>query len=272
MATRNGLELTKACLESIFRYTDDSDGEFELIFVDNGSSDGTQEYLQGIPNSKLIVNSENKGFAAANNQGLLAASGDYLLLLNNDVIVTENWLSGLLARLLADKTLAAVGPRACNVAPIQNVNPAYGNLEEMQLFAKEWRRTHLGTGFYSHRLIGFCLLFHRKLLDEIGGLDEQFYPGGYEDDDFCLRARIRGYRLWVADDVYIHHHGHGSFQANNLEYNNSALVNAERFRKKWNPGISAFELQTFGYNPSEIVAREPQFLPDRHFVSRKPQT
>lgn len=266
MATRNGLAMTRECVESIQRYTTQ---DYELIFIDNGSTDGTLDYLKEVPNSKLIVNTRNRGFAAANNQGLREASGDFLLLLNNDVVVTEDWLSGLQNCLQRDSSLGAVGPRSCQVAPIQRISTSYRSMEEMQDFAKQWRQTHLLTGFYAHRLIGFCLLFQRKLLDEIGGLDEQFYPGGYEDDDFCLRARIRGYRLWVADDVYIHHYGHGTFQVNQLEYSSSSLINAERFRDKWNPGISAFELHAYGYNPSDIVAREPFFIPERHFVAIK---
>jgi len=256
--------MTRQCVESILNYTKEP---FEFVFVDNGSTDGTLEYLSTIPNSKLIANTENRGFAAGNNQGMLAASGEYIMLLNNDTIVTEEWLSGLHYWLKENPSIGIVGPRANNVAPIQNVyGTTYNTNEEMQIFAKLWREKHRGQGFYPHRLIGFCMLFHRQLLEEVGGLDESFYPGGYEDDDFSIRTRIRGKMLWVAHDVYIHHVGHGTFEVNGSRYKDSSLANAERFRQKWNPGISAFELITYGYNPSVIVQRDSIFLPDRHFV------
>jgi GT2 family glycosyltransferase len=69
MLTWNGLKFTKECVESILRHADDN-VEIQFVFVDNGSTDGTVEYLQTIPSSKLICNQENKGFAAANNQGV----------------------------------------------------------------------------------------------------------------------------------------------------------------------------------------------------------
>ncbi len=105
--TFNQLEYTKECVESIRRHTP---GTHEIIFVDNGSTDGTVKWLRTLvaknSNYRLIENSENLGFAKGCNQGIKASSGEHILLLNNDVVVTEGWLSGMIECLKALLMLA----------------------------------------------------------------------------------------------------------------------------------------------------------------------
>ncbi len=108
MLTRNGLDLTRRCVESVMRHTEEP---LEWIAVDNGSTDGTLEFWNSMEDVKLIANAENRGFAAGNNQGMLEASGDFILLLNNDTVVTPRWLSGLYAALFRDPDIGIVGPR-----------------------------------------------------------------------------------------------------------------------------------------------------------------
>lgn len=264
MLTRDRIELTKKCVESIIRHTD---VPYEWVFVDNGSTDGTVEYLKSIDRAKVIVNEENKGFAAGCNQGIAVAEGKYYLLINNDTVVTEGWLRHLHEWLQKDPSIGIVGPVSNFVAPIQRVDDAvYKTQEEMDNYARSRSVIYQGRGFYPHRLIGLCLLFPKEVVDKIGVLDERFFPGNYEDDDFCIRARIAGYKLWVAQNVFIHHEGHGTFGGRDMKYKLLSLENAERFRKKWSIGRSAFEIDQCGYNPSEIVAREIHFIPDRHVV------
>ena len=85
--TLNKLEYTKNFIESLKKYTKD----FELIIVDNGSTDGTVEYIKSMPEIKLIQNTENKGFSAGNNQGIEIAQGEYIGFLNNDILLYPNW-------------------------------------------------------------------------------------------------------------------------------------------------------------------------------------
>lgn len=262
IATYNGIELTRRCVDSVVRHTNEP---YEFVFVDNGSSDGTPEYLETIPGAIVIRNEENRGFAAACNQGMIAASGSQILLLNNDTIVTPGWLTLLTACLDRDPTVGIVGPVSNNVAPIQRVH-APVTPEGLDSFAEQWRLHNANAGFYAHRLIGYCMLFRRELLDLIGGMDERFFPGNYEDDDFSIRARIRGKRLWVARDVFIHHEGSGTFKANGLASRLQSVRNAEKFRVKWSIAISPFEIDQLGYNPSDVVSREPFFIPERHYV------
>ncbi|MEI7028197.1 glycosyltransferase family 2 protein [Paenibacillus sp. y28] len=261
--TRNALHYTEQCIESILQHTNEA---FELIFVDNGSTDGTLDYLQTVPNARCIRSEQNLGFAGGNNQGMTAATGEYICLLNNDTVVTPGWLTRMLVWLIKNPAIGIVGPRSNNVAWAQRVHPSYQTMTEMHQFAQEWTQQHKDQGFVPHKLIGHCMLFHKELIHRIGFLDERFFPGNYEDDDFCLRARISGKQLWVANDVYIHHYGGSTFRANRFNYTSSALNNADRFARKWSLGISGFELDHYGYQPSEIVEREKPFRAARHFI------
>ncbi|WNR46268.1 glycosyltransferase family 2 protein [Paenibacillus roseipurpureus] len=266
MLTWNGLNYTKECVDSILRHADKRI-QIQFVFVDNGSTDGTVEYLRSVPSSKLICNQVNRGFAAGNNQGLAVADGEYICLLNNDTVVTKGWLTRLLSCLEQNPAIAIVGPRSNNVAWAQLVyNVPYKSMSEMEAFAANWSQLNRDQGFFPHKLIGHCMLFHKDLITKIGGLDERFFPGNYEDDDFCLRARVSGQILWVANDVYVHHYGGSTFKSNQTNYSASAFANAERFSRKWSLGMTGLELDQFGYNPSELVEREKPFRIERHYV------
>lgn len=261
--TRGRVDLTRRCVESIRYHTEES---IEFIFVDNGSPDDTLDYLSTIPGATIIANEGNKGFAAGCNQGMAAAMQEHILLLNNDTVVTPGWLKGLHACLARDSSIGIVGPVSDHVAPIQRVQaPVFASSEELNDFAGNWRSQHADSGFYSHKLIGFCMLFHRDLLDTVGGFDERFYPGNYEDDDFSIRTRLSGLNLWIANDIFIHHEGHGTYRENG-NYALSSLRNAEKFREKWNVGLSAFEIDHLGYNPSVIVARHNTYGREQLYI------
>jgi GT2 family glycosyltransferase len=260
--TRNGLELTRQCVRSIYRHTYE---DFNLVFVDNGSTDGTVEFLETVPRAKLIVNRENKGFAAGNNQGLAAADGDYLLVLNNDTVATPGWLSGMVRRLENDPAIGIVGPVSNHVSGCQRIPDArYASIEELDAYARMRSRRFRDAGFYAERLVGFCMLIRRSVVETIGGFDERFYPGNYEDDDFCLRTLIGGNKLWVAPDVFVHHVGHGTFRANGESLHGALADNARKFREKWS--IGSEEWKAGAYSPSLIVRREGAFDPQRHYV------
>ena len=232
--TWNHLDVTRACLESIQRHTHQP---HEIIVVDNGSTDGTvawlQEQMQQQPTIRLLANSENRGFATGCNQGMQAAIGEYLLLLNNDTVVTPDWLDGLL-ECLADPSVGIVGPLTNNLSGIQQWPwCSYRTLEELDAFAVQFRQQHRYCRVPSRRVVGFCMLFRRSLVDQIGMLDEQFGSGNFEDDDFCLRAALAGYRNLIAADIFIHHVGSASFDANRIDYRAAMLRNHALFHEKW---------------------------------------
>lgn len=235
--TFNQIKYTKECVESIRKHTSEL---HEIVFVDNGSTDGTVKWLRGLvkENShyKLIENKNNLGFAKGCNQGISASSGEYILLLNNDVIVTEGWLSGMIECLNSSPDIGIVGPMTNNISGPQKVeNADYKSTDQVDIYAKSFKERNRHRRIPIRRIVGFCMLFKRKLVDKIGLLDECFGTGNFEDDDYCLRAALEGYRNMVAGDVFIHHYGSITFIGNSIDFEYGSLMgkNKDIFSKKW---------------------------------------
>lgn len=229
--TLNKLEYTMACIQSIREYTKNL--EYEIIVIDNGSNDGTREWLLIQNDIKVVLNEKNFGFPKGCNQGIEIASGENILLLNNDVIVTENWLSNLLSRLYSADNIGAVGPVTNNAYYFQSIPTAYTSLQEMHSFAKENYIENRDSYEQRLKLIGFCMLIKKKIIDQIGLLDERFTPGHYEDDDLSYRIMLAGYKLILCKDVFIHHYGHVTFNDQAQPSSPIIKVNREKFMEKW---------------------------------------
>ncbi len=234
--TFNEIKYTKKCFESIKTYTPES---HEIIFVDNGSTDGTVKWLRQLVNEnkniKLIENKTNLGFAKGCNQGINMASGEYILLLNNDVVVTKGWLSGMLDCIKREESIGIVGPMTNNISGIQRVIDYENiNLENLFDYAESFMEKNKYRRIPVRRVAGFCMLFKYELVKDIGMLDESFGSGNYEDDDFCLRAILSGYRNYIAGDVFIYHYGSRSFKGNGIDYRKAIEKNQKIFKKKWN--------------------------------------
>ncbi len=238
MLTYNQLEDTKICVESLFKHT--TDVNYELIFVDNGSTkDDTKTYLETLQkehkNIKTIFNEENLGFACANNQGIEEAEGEYVLLLNNDVILTDGWLSRMLDIAESDERIGVVAPCTNHASGRQVVT--FGGTEKddegIQQFAKNLLLKYAGKRISVGRIIGFCMLIKREVLFKVGVLDELFGPGGYEDYDYCMRVKREGYNIIIALDTFIFHIGGKGYSSNNMDYMNLRFKNIELLIDKW---------------------------------------
>jgi len=230
----NAWEHTERCLRSLLATLGPDD---QVVVVDNGSEDATAEGLRRRPWCEVVTNAENLGFARACNQGAARGIGDVVVFLNSDTMVGPGWLEGLLEP-FADTSVGAVGPRSNFVsgpqlAPAGDYDPA--DVESYVAFAEGWRARHAGERMEISRLVGFCLAVRRVAFDAVGGFDEGFRRGGYEDDDLCARLRHAGWRLVVAGDVYVHHEGHASFDANGVDWRAAELESAERFVAKHAP-------------------------------------
>lgn len=233
--THNALEFTRRCVDSIRRNTNYA---HEIIFVENGSTDGSKEYLRNLvaesPNYQLIDNETNVGFSAGNNQGARAARGKYLLLLNNDVLVGEGWLENLVSSLELDERIGLIGPISNHISGRQSLAEVpYKNDEEFFKFAQTVRNTNRGKVTPRRRIAGFAMLIRRQLFSDLGGLDERFGSGNFEDDDLCLRVREAGYAVMVDESTILHHFGSRTFAGNKIDYQASLQKNEEIFRKKW---------------------------------------
>jgi GT2 family glycosyltransferase len=259
MLSWNAPQFTKLALESIRTHTS---GDYEVIIVDNGSNDETVQWLRTLRDVRVIYNASNRGYAGGNNQAMAAANGEYVVLLNNDVIVTQGWLDDLLDAFNRIPALGVSAPRSNKIAGDQIVLDAtYNSIEEMHRYAAERRRRYRRHGYMTDRAIGLCLCIDRRVIEEIGGIDERFGVGNFEDDDFCLRVRAAGYNIHVCDDVFIHHFGSQTFAANKIDWTATMRQNWEKFAAKWGlPPKRADE----GYVPGPAIRRG--FDRSRHYV------
>ncbi len=244
--TFNQLDYTKLCIESIRKFTHKD--YYEIIVVDNNSTDGTIEWLRYQEDLKVIYNKENKGFPAGCNQGIKIATGESVLLLNNDTIVTPNWLNDLNKALYSKEDIGAVGPITNSYGNHQEVSCSYKNLLEMIQFSLSLNALNKDLYEYKFNLIGYCYLIKKQLLDKIGLLDERFTPGNYEDDDLSLRIINEGYTLLCCKDIFIHHFGGTSFKKDINKFNHTMIINHCKLKEKW-----GFDIHYYGNARSDII-------------------
>ncbi len=222
----NAWEHTRACLEALRPTMGPHD---KAIVVDNGSTDRTSGGLKTFPWVDVVTNADNAGFAAGCNQGAAASAGEIIVFLNSDTVPVGRWLTELLAP-FSDPAVVAAGPRSNFVSGPQLVpTAAYTKKSELRAFERAWREANSKASRPAERLVGFCLAVRRHAFDAIGGFDEGYEIGGYEDDDLCRRLRDAGGCLVIADGSYVHHEGHVSFDANNLDWRAVETANRRRF-------------------------------------------
>jgi GT2 family glycosyltransferase len=224
------LEYTRLCVPSLLRY---SRRPYEVIFLDIVSLDGTPEYLAGVaaaaPMRIDVVHAVTESaFRTTVAEGLARARGEFIVWLNNDTIVTDGWLTQLVALCSSHDLIGMAGPMA-NFAPSPQrvgsvpyrigartkVLPAGADqsdqdlkdLETVTHFAREWREQYKGQWFEAEQLGGFCLLIKRAALQKVSFFDEHAEKGLFDAGALCLRMRQAGYHLACCRDLYIHHFG-----------------------------------------------------------------
>jgi len=216
----NQLAYTKECLLSLAITTPQN---IEIILVDNASSDGTGDYLSTLSDVTIISNAENLGCSGAWNQGARAASGEWIMILNNDVLLSPDWLEGLLE--------AAVRHELDIVTPA--IREGQHNYD-IQKYALELT-TRMGNVVRKGKANGICFMVNRRVFDAIGGFDENFRIGQYEDTDFFLRASRAGFRLGTVGSSFLHHFG--SVTQKSIKAKTArpyAIENKAYFIRKWN--------------------------------------
>lgn len=164
---------------------------------------------------KFIDVETNLGYSGANNIGINQALSDgvtHVCLLNPDVIVTDYWLERMIAE--GGPFISAVSNAVGNEQTIPFNYEAERNFSAFSV-VNEFSRKF--TAAFCEKIVSteyigfFCALIRREVIESIGLLDEQFFPGGFEDLDYCLRARNSGFDLWIARHIYLHHWGSASF-------------------------------------------------------------
>ncbi|HEX2866163.1 MAG TPA: glycosyltransferase [Ignavibacteriales bacterium] len=244
--TFNGLKYNKEFFHSVLHFTK---CPYEIIVIDNASKDGTVDYLRKLekkyPNIHVIYNENNLGFPASVNQAFKAATGNFVLVANNDIVVTENWLERMVEIAMSSHEVGIVGPLSNSVSGIQiDKNAKYKSMPEMHKYAKRIRKENAGRFLEFPRVAFLCTLIKKEVIDALGGLDERFSPGNFEDDDFCLRAEKAGFKTVIAKDVFIHHYGSKSFKADGeRKYAERLEINKKKFVDKWGATIEEIWLE-----------------------------
>ncbi len=230
--TYNNLNYNIICLESIRKHT--TSQPYEIIVVDNNSTDGTREWLKEQTDIKLILNDENVGFPKACNLGIVASEKDNdILFLNNDTKVTPRWLDNLKICLYSDNKIGAAASITNYCSNYQSISAPYEDMEGMIEFADKNNISSPEKWEQKIRLVAFCMLVKRDVINKTGVLDEIFTPGNFEDDDLCMRIIDSGYKLMLCNDSFIHHFGSTSFKKDYSKFNDLLKINAQKFEKKW---------------------------------------
>lgn len=229
----NQVAYCQACIASLRRCTL---REYRLILVDNGSTDGAGPFFDSVEDATVIHTGENLGFAGGVNQGLNRAAG-HIVLLNSDTLLTPGWLDRLEAALLSADDIGMAGPMSnCAAGPQQIDGLSLNSEPVLDAFAEEWTRRNAGRVRDVNRLVGFCMMIRDNAFRRAGMFDESFGIGNFEDDDYCTRLRKEGFRLVIAEDCFVFHHGGRTFQGMGLTgdaFEQLLAENRRRFEEKW---------------------------------------
>jgi GT2 family glycosyltransferase len=208
----NGRKFLPEFFASLFNQTYKN---FEVIFVDNDSSDDSIEYVQShFPQVKVIKNKDNSGYAEGNNIGFRNSRGEYVLVMNNDTLLKEDLIENMLRAFEEIPNLGVVQP----MVKLMN------DREKLDACGSFWTNTgfnyHYGIykradlplynqGFPVYGVKGMCMMVPRHVIDEVGLFDPDFWCY-FEETDFCHRLWLSGYECWYYPKTFIYHHMGGT--------------------------------------------------------------
>ena len=219
----NAFESLQLCIESIQKYTDFR--QHRVILINDCSSDSRMKpYLDSLDSEQFIVihNETNKGFSANVNIGMQYSDAHDVILLNSDTIVTKRWVEKMITCAYAAKETGTVTPLS-NSATLASVPIAFiDNPLPDGMSVDEFAQLIEHSSFCDYPqvtvAVGFCMYIKREVIQKIGFFDAETFAKGYgEENDFCHRAEIYGYRHVLCDNTFIYHEGTQSFQTEEKE-------------------------------------------------------
>ncbi len=239
----NGIEILNDCLVSLYK---NEYKKFETVVIDNGSTDGSQEFIkQKFPRVKLIENVRNLGYAGACNQGINLAKTDYVLLLNNDTVMPQNFISAMIETIDSDPLVAMVQPKIISIQDKSYFDYSGGAGGEMDIFGYPFARGRIfdtvekDKGQYDTLTTkvfwtsGCALLLKREVVIELGMLDEDFFAH-QEEIDLNWRAQIAGYKNVVTYKTHILHYSGYTLRSDNqhkmyLNHRNNLIMMVKNY-------------------------------------------
>ena len=220
----NAVDYTKQCIDSVLT---DTNIKYELILINNGSTDDTKKYFDFLkknlkPNKFLrkitIFQFErNLGVAKSLNLGISESEGKYVCYLNNDVIVTKNWLSKALKVFKTDDRIAAVGTVFNKVQDKNFIKMVEKDKSIIDKIAKSVEILNKGKIKTAVTIHGLCMLIKKSVFKKVGLFNENFYPCFGEDIEFCERLKQNKYKIADAMDVFIFHYWHKSVKSKQFD-------------------------------------------------------
>ena len=242
----NSKELTQQCIESIRQ--NNLSSSYEIVVVDNHSTDGIREWLEEQKDIKLICNSENKGFPYGCNQGIkISEPENNIFLLNNDTVVTPNAIFWLRMGLYEKERIGAAGSVSNYVMNGQMIVEKYQTLAEYISFGERNNLPRKNSYEKKIFLVGFALLLKREALDNIGLLDVRFSPGQYEDNDLGIRLNYAGWQVILCKNSFIYHYGSGGGKYTE-SWNLISERNADKLKEKWK-----FDMRYYTWARREMI-------------------
>lgn len=233
--TWNALEYTQRCLESLFERT--TYPNYEVVVVDNGSTDGSLEWLRGQGRVRLVENGQNLGFTAGVNIGVEHTDPmSDVITLNNDIVITQSdWIERLRDCAYSTPDVGIVGCRL--VEPDGRLNHAGSFMPPNVLQGEQIAGREFDVGQYTSRREVQCnimaaMYIRRAVIERIGGLHPEYFSY-YEDTDYCLSAKAAGFRVWYAGDVTLLHHHNTSTRVNKTDFWDVYLKSKKLFTRRW---------------------------------------
>lgn len=242
---------TELCLRGQLDCTPPPD---QIIVIDNGSTDGSVEMLQGLQREargcgvtfEIIQNEGNAGACTARNQGLEIATGDFIAFMDNDVCVRHRtWLGGLIAVLQRDERAGIVGPKLVYPFAPYLIECAGVAISPSGRVQYRGRGEDISVPEFNRPaevqcLISACWLMKRQVVEQVGNLDEVFNPAQFEDFDFCYRAREAGWRVLYEPSVEMYHFENVTTDGSpDVKFKYVTMKNWSVFKQRWRHMFSA---------------------------------
>ena len=215
----NNFILTKKCIESIRKSTDNNN--YEIIVINNGSTDETEEFLKKIE-VIFINNKENLGVAKAWNQGIKSARGEFLFIINNDIIICKNFIKNMIEFYESIKNIGIASPGT------KEGQLNYDFYSYSDKFIKKMKKIK-EKGF-----CGWCMLIKKDRFEKTGLFSEEYNIGIGEDTDFYFRLKKQGFESYITGSVFVHHFGSKTLKELKSRIgNNFEKENIKKLMQKW---------------------------------------